>query len=1072
MIRKKTVEVPEELKDVFLRSQKLVEKYFSKKKENPYKGTIEIVDQRYILIRAASMSAEFFDVVKKLYSDKSDKEALALTRDLLFDIAHAIGVADAKNFHVKMNLKTPIEKLSVGPIHFAYSGWGFVDILPESNPVPDKNFYLLYNHPFSFESEAWQATGKKASFPVCVMNAGYSSGWCEESFGVPLVATEIMCQARGDNHCRFIMGHPDEISNHIDSYLKKHPQIAESIAPFEDTGFFKKKKFEDEMRRKELQNEIREREHAEAELLTSEERYRILYENNPAIYFTVDSQGIILSVNRSGCEQLGYPADELVGKSVLHVVFPEDQPKVNQQLAACLDRPMEVTHGNFRKIRKDGSMIWVRALARAIRLPGGQSVVFFACDDITEWMRSEQVQKAIYRITEAAQTATNLEELYRSIHTIIGELMPARNFYIALYDRDADLIQFPYWVDECDATPPSDHPGRGLTDYVLRTGQPLLAAPEVFERLVQSGEVESIGAPSLDWLGVPLKTQAGETIGVMTVQTYSESVRYSDTDKNVLVFVSNQVAIMIERKRADEALRQSEERYRRMVDNAPMGILTINREGRIIDVNPNLLRILGSPSAEATKLINFLHFPPLVASGIAADFNKCLGESRLISGEYPYTSKWGRNIYIRAHLVPIHDIAGAVVGVMGLIEDISEHKQMEEERRNLEERLRRMEKMEAIGTLAGGVAHDLNNVLGVLSGYAELLMMETSGDSPVREHAAKILKSSERGAAIIQDLLTLARRGVAISEVTNLNQIVNDYLKSPEFTKLSSQYPQVKVETSLAPDLLNVSGSPVHLSKTIMNLVLNAAEAMTAAGVITISTSNCYLDKPIKGYDEMKAGDYSVLSVSDTGSGIASQDIGRIFEPFYTKKKMGRSGTGLGLAVVWGTVKDHNGYIDVQSKEGKGSIFTLYFPITRESRRLDQTQISFAQFMGKGESILVVDDLPEQREVAAAMLSKVGYLVQTAASGEEALKYLSQHAVDLVILDMIMDPGMDGLETFRQIRKMIPSQKAIIVSGFAETDRARKALELGAGVYIQKPFIMEKICQAIRHELDRAPEMP
>jgi PAS domain S-box-containing protein len=934
MSGKKTVKVPDELQSVFLAGQKLVEQYFREKKENPFQGTIEITDQRYILIRAASLSVEFFEVVRKFYADRSEKEAIALARDLLFDMAHAIGMADAKNFHAKMNLRTPLEKFSVGPVHFAYSGWGLVDLLPGSNPVPNEDYVLIYDHPHSFESQTWLATGEKTEFPVCVMNAGYSSGWCEASFGVPLVAAEIICTAKGDKSCRFIMAHPDRISDHIDAYLKKHPQISEHPVKFENIGFFKKKKVEDELRLRELQ-------------------------------------------------------------------------------------------------------------------------------------RAEHMQRAIYRITEAAQAASSLEQLCAAIHAIIGELMPARNFYIALYDPDSDFLQFPYWVDECDDVPPLEHPGKGLTEYVLRTGKPLLAAPEVFERLARSGEVISVGAPSLDWLGVPLKTKAGETIGVMTVQTYSESVRYVEADKNVLVFVSTQVAMMIERMRADEALRQSEERYRRIVDNAPMGILTATSEGHIIDVNPVLLRILGSPSAEDTKAINLLSFPPLVEAGMAADLKKCMGESRLITGEYPYTSKWGKKSYMRAQLVPILDRAGAVAGVMAMIEDFTEHKLMEEEHRNLEERLRRMEKMEAIGTLAGGVAHDLNNILGVLGGYAELLMMETKEDSPAKGHAAKILKSSERGAAIIQDLLTLARRGVAVSEVTNLNQIVNDYLKSPEFAKLTSQYAQVRVETSLAPDLLNVSGSPVHLSKTVMNLVLNATEAISAAGRVTITTDNRFLDRPIKGYDEMKAGDYAVLTVSDTGSGIPVKEIGRIFEPFYTKKKMGRSGTGLGLAVVWGTVKDHKGYIDVQSEEGKGSTFTLYFPVTRESRRQDQPKISLEQFMGNGESILVVDDLLEQRELAAAMLGKAGYRVLAAASGEEALEYLRLHAVDLVILDMVMDPGMDGLETFRLIRKIIPRQKAIIVSGFAETERARKALELGAGSYVQKPFVMEKICQAVRRELNR-----
>ncbi len=939
MSEKKAVKVPEELQSVFLAGQKLVERYFREKREDPFHGTIEIAEQRYILIRAASLSVEFFEVVKGLYADRSEKEAIVLARDLLFDLAHAIGMADAKNFHAKMNLRTPLEKFSVGPVHFAYSGWGFVDLLPGSHPVPNEDYVLVYDHPHSFESQAWQASGKKTEFPVCVMNAGYSSGWCEESFGVPLVAAEIICQAKGDRSCRFIMAHPDRISDHIDAYLKKHPHISGQPVRFENIGFFKKKKFEDELRRRELQ-------------------------------------------------------------------------------------------------------------------------------------RAELVQKSIYRITEAAQAATSLEELCGSIHTIIGELMPARNFYIALYDPGSDFFEFPYWVDEYDAAPPLDHPGRGLTEYVLRTGQPLLAAPEVFERLVRSGEVVSVGAPSLDWLGVPLKTKAGETIGVMTVQTYSESVRYGEAEKSILQFVSTQVAMMIERKRAEEALRQSEERSRRIVENAPLGILMASREGYITDVNPKLLQILGSPSVASTQKINLLSFPPLIEAGISADFEACMKEARLVVGEYPYTSKWGKKVFIRAHFVPILDMAGAVGGVLGMIEDFTEHRQIEEVRRNLEERLRHMEKMEAIGTLAGGVAHDLNNVLGVLSGYAELLMMETKEDSPTRVHADKILKSSERGAAIIQDLLTLARRGVAISEVTNLNQIIGDYLKSPEFMTLAAQHPLIRVDTALAPDLLNVMGSPVHLSKTVMNLVLNAVEAIPAEGTITIATWNCFLDKPDPKFADMKAGDYAVMAVSDTGVGIAPREIKRIFEPFYTKKTMGRSGTGLGLAVVWGTIKDHNGSIDVQSTEGKGSAFTLFFPVTRESRRLDLPAVSSEAFMGRGESILVVDDLAEQREVAAAMLGKAGYRVQTAASGEEALEHLGRHAADLVILDMIMDPGLDGLETFRRIRDRIPQQKAIIVSGYAETARAREALKLGAGAYVQKPFVMERICQAVRRELDRDAASP
>ncbi|RPJ10067.1 MAG: response regulator, partial [Deltaproteobacteria bacterium] len=375
--------------------------------------------------------------------------------------------------------------------------------------------------------------------------------------------------------------------------------------------------------------------------------------------------------------------------------------------------------------------------------------------------------------------------------------------------------------------------------------------------------------------------------------------------------------------------------------------------------------------------------------------------------------------------------------------------QLFSERQRLEERLGRAEKMEALGILAGGVAHDLNNVLGVLVGYSELLLMEMPAGDPLREHVSNILQSGKRGAAIIQDLLTLARRGVAISEVVNLNDVISSYFKTPECEKLKAFHPHVTFEIDLDEDLLNVKGSPVHLGKTVMNLASNAAEAISGHGKVTIRTENCYLDKPIAGYDDIQEGDYVVLKVYDNGKGISAKDLGKIFEPFYTKKVMGRSGTGLGLAVVWGTVKDHNGYIDVQSEEGKGSTFTLYFPVTREAMVSDQTVVSPESYRGRGEQILVVDDVKEQRELATTMLSRLGYQVDAVSSGEEAVAHLKVNRVDLLILDMIMDPGIDGLETYQKVLEIHPKQKAIIVSGFSETDRVRRAQNLGAGAYVR-----------------------
>ncbi len=383
-----------------------------------------------------------------------------------------------------------------------------------------------------------------------------------------------------------------------------------------------------------------------------------------------------------------------------------------------------------------------------------------------------------------------------------------------------------------------------------------------------------------------------------------------------------------------------------------------------------------------------------------------------------------------------------------------------------ERKLLHAQKMEAIGTLAGGIAHDLNNILSGLVSYPDLLLMDLPEGSPLRGHVRTIQKSGERASIMVQDLLTMTRRGVAVTKVINLNEIISEYFNSPEYNKLKSYHPDVEIKTSLDSNLLQISGSPVHLSKIVMNLVSNAAEALPEGGRINITTQNRYIDMPVGSYDDVKEDDYVVLTVADNGTGISPKDLERIFEPFYTKKVMGRSGTGLGMAIVWGTVKDHKGYIDVESIEGKGTIFTLYFPVTRQEIVEDTTHLFTKDYMGNGESILVVDDMEVQRHVAQGLLKKLGYSVTAVASGEEAVDYMKKRSSDLLVLDMIMEPGIDGLETYKRIVKLHPGQKAIITSGFSETNRVKEAQKLGAGAYVKKPYMLEKIGMAIRKELE------
>jgi signal transduction histidine kinase/CheY-like chemotaxis protein len=431
-------------------------------------------------------------------------------------------------------------------------------------------------------------------------------------------------------------------------------------------------------------------------------------------------------------------------------------------------------------------------------------------------------------------------------------------------------------------------------------------------------------------------------------------------------------------------------------------------------------------------------------------------------------TKDGQERHIEWRDKTLKDSSGSVIGILAVGQDITERIRAEEEKRGLQAHLQRAEKMEAVGTLAGGVAHDLNNILSGLVSYPDVLLMDLPEDSPLRGPVLTIQNSGKKAAAIVQDLLTLARRGVAATEVSNLNDIISDYLESPECEKLKSFHRDAQIETNLEGDLLNVLGSPTHLSKTVMNLVSNAVEALPDGGKVTICTANRYIDKPIRGYDEVREGDYVVLTASDNGIGIPAEDLERIFEPFYTKKVMGRSGTGLGMAVVWGTVKDHDGYINVESIVGKGTTFELYFPVTRKEAEKQEATGSIKDYMGNNERILVVDDVQEQREIATMLLSKLQYSVDSVSSGEEAIEYMKTGSADLLILDMIMDPGIDGLDTFKEILRNHPKQKAIIASGFSETDRVKEAQRLGAGEYVRKPYTLEKIGAAAKTELQNS----
>ena len=520
-----------------------------------------------------------------------------------------------------------------------------------------------------------------------------------------------------------------------------------------------------------------------------------------------------------------------------------------------------------------------------------------------------------------------------------------------------------------------------------------------------------------------------------------------------------------EHRTTGKALRQSEQRYRTIFENILDTYFKIASDGIITEISPSGARLLDYDSADE---LNGKDFVRELCTDVeeGQKFQAELRENcRVAHFEMRLNRRDGTTVFVEVMAHIIYDESGRPLGSEGMIRDITERKKSWEEQRQLEDQLVRARKMEALGLLAGGVAHDLNNVLSGVVAYPELLLLDLPEDSSLKAPLEAIQSSGQRAAAIVQDLLTLAQRGVLQTEVLNLNSVISEYMVSVEYQKFKQDYPSVEVEISLAHDLMNVRGSRIYLCKSAANLIANAVEAQSTGGKILVSTANRYVDQPISGYDTINEGDYAVLKVQDFGSGISSEEMERIFEPFFTKKAMGRSGTGLGMALVWGTIQDHNGYIHVNSTPDVGTTFELYLPITREEIRGDVAPVNIDACLANGEKILVVDDINYQREIASCMLQKLGYATDVVASGEEAVEYIQNNEVDLIVLDMIMDPGIDGLETYRRIKKLRPDQKAIIASGFSEGMRVKKAQKLGAGAYVKKPYTIEKIAQALQDEL-------
>ncbi|HQH04251.1 MAG TPA: PAS domain S-box protein, partial [Smithellaceae bacterium] len=766
-----------------------------------------------------------------------------------------------------------------------------------------------------------------------------------------------------------------------------------------------------------IYDDVTDRKQAECALRESEEKYRALFENAGEAIF-VAQDGRVAFLNPMTAQITGYSGEEITSRPFVDFIHADDRDMITDRHTRRLqgeDIPRSYT---FRMLRKNGSLLWVQLDTVLINWQGKPATLNFMTD-----------------ITERKRIEDALRESEHELRALFKSMLNAFVLFESVFDRDGNFVsyRFVYINDAYERiTGVKNNEVRGKTVHEVW--------PNTEASWVKAyGDVATTGIPStFDMYHEP------------TEKLYHcNAYRPWDTKGRFCVVFED----ITERRRAEEEIQKANTLLNSIVENIPnMIFLKDAGELRFTRFNRAGEELLGHSRDDLLGKNDYDFFPKEQADFFTQKDREVLRGKVIVDiQEEPLQTRDRGERILHTKKVPILNANGEPEYLMGISEDITDRKRAEAEKRRLEERLRRAEKMEALGQLAGGVAHDLNNVLGVLSGYSELLLAEIPEGQKSRRHVEKILQSTEKGAAIIQDLLTLARRGVLSEEVIQVNDIISGFTRTPAFENIRDYHPGVSFRMDCDPNLLNIKGSPVHLEKTLMNLVSNAAESISGEGEVVIRTENRYLDKAVVGYDEVREGDYVVLSVSDTGTGISDEHREKIFEPFYTKKAMGRSGTGLGLTIVWGTVKDHNGYIDVSSRVGEGTTFTLYFPATRDEQTAPPERTPVERYMGRGETVLVVDDIAEQRDVASGLLRKLGYRVHSVSSGEEAIEYLKQNRADILILDMIMAPGMDGMEAYRRILEIHPQQKAILVSGFSETDRVRKAQLLGAGVYVKKP---------------------
>jgi two-component system, cell cycle sensor histidine kinase and response regulator CckA len=818
---------------------------------------------------------------------------------------------------------------------------------------------------------------------------------------------------------------------------------------------------------------------ADEALRQSEEKHRFLADYSADVIWQVDGAFRFTFVSASVVHLLGFRKEEVEGKHLWDFVPPEVRPRIEEMAAgdaagAGTGSPL----GNRYEVpmlRRDGSTALVevnmKAVVDAQGKPGGYHGV---TRDISERRRSEaalQESETHYNelLASARRQQRELElldqvraalaregELSLIIRTVVEGIAAAFGYtQVSLYLRQDDILicQHQVGYDRVIERIPVT---RGVMGRVARTGVAAFLAD------VQA-DPDFVGAiPGIvSEVCVPLRDR-GKVAGVLNVES-TGGIAMAEADLRLMAALGEHVSIAIAKARLSAEARASEERYRLLVENLGEGVMIVDPQETILLANPAAAAIFGVPPATLAgrNLREFLD---------DEEFAFVQGQSRMRrlgqSGAYELeiTRPDGTPRRLEVTAIPHRGEDGGHVGTLGTLRDITDTRQMEAALRQSEERIAQMQKMEAVGRLAGGIAHDFNNLLTVISGYAGMVEEGLEDGHPLKADIGQVIRAAGRAADLTARLLAFSRKQVLQLKVIDLNETVRgmqDMLK-----RVIGE--DIELSARLAPAAGNIRADKGQVEQVIINLAANARDAMPAGGRLELETANRSVPgTPDQDHPLVKQGDYVTLTVRDTGIGMSPETLARLFEPFFTTKEVGK-GTGLGLAMVYGIVKQSEGYIFCESAVEKGTAFTMYFPRVRERREEPPRSPSAGQSAGGKETILLVEDEEAVRLLCRTILERNGYTVVQAANGEQALEAAARRkcVFHLMLTDVVM-PRMSGPELGAAVRRSCPDLRVLYMSGHADSSLVHHGV-LDPGVdLIEKPFEAEALLKRVREVLDR-----